>query len=290
MDQVVLGVIGGSGVYDLQALERVEEVRVQTPFGDPSDAITVGTLSGLRVGFLPRHGRGHRISPSELNSRANIYALKSLGVEYVVSISACGSMREDLAPRHIVIPDQLFDRTKGIRPSTFFGDGLVVHVAFEEPYCPELSGLVYEAVLKTGATVHKGGTMVVIEGPQFSTKAESRIYRQWGVDLIGMTAIPEAKLAREAELCYAAMAHVTDYDVWHETEEPVSVAVVIENLKANAKVTKSALAYLAPMLASKRQRACGCPSALATAIITQRDTITPQLKHKLALLTDKYIP
>ena len=289
MDQVLLGVIGGSGVYDLEALEDVKEVHVQTPFGDPSDAVTVGTLSGLRVGFLPRHGRGHRISPSELNARANIYALKSLGVEYVVSISACGSMREDFAPRDIVVPDQLFDRTKGIRPSTFFGNGIVVHVSFEAPYCPELSTLVYDAVLKTGATVHRGGTMVVMEGPQFSTKAESRIYRQWGVDLIGMTALPEAKLAREAELCYAALAHVTDYDVWHQTEEPVTVAVVLENLRANAKVTKEALAYLAPMLATKRERVCSCASALENAIITQRDMIPDEAKGKLALLTGKYM-
>lgn len=289
MDQVVLGVIGGSGVYDLEALEDVDEVHVQTPFGDPSDAITIGTLSGLRVAFLPRHGRGHRISPSELNTRANIYALKSLGAEYVVSISACGSMRDELRPRDIVVPDQLFDRTKGIRDSTFFGDGLVVHVSFAEPYCPELSSLVYEAVLKTGARVHRGGTMVVIEGPQFSTKAESRIYRQWGVDLIGMTAIPEAKLAREAELCYAALAHVTDYDVWHETEEPVTVAMVIENLRANAKVTKEALTYLAPVLARKRERACSCASALQAAIITQQEMIPPTAQERLGLLIRKYV-
>jgi 5'-methylthioadenosine phosphorylase len=289
VDQVVLGVIGGSGVYDLESLQDVQEMHVQTPFGDPSDTITIGTLSGLRVGFLPRHGRGHRISPSELNARANIYALKSLGVEYVVSISACGSMREDFAPRDIVVPDQLFDRTKGIRSSTFFENGIVVHVGFETPYCPELSALVYDAVLKTGATVHKGGTMVVIEGPQFSTKAESRIYREWGVDLIGMTAIPEAKLAREAELCYAALAHVTDYDVWHETEEPVTVAMVLDNLRANARVTKDALTHLAPVLAGKRGRTCSCASALENAIITQRDMIPDSLKQKLTPLLGKYI-
>ncbi len=289
MDQVTLGVIGGSGIYDLEALKDVEEVRVETPFGDPSDTLTVGTLSGLRVAFLPRHGRGHFISPSELNTRANIYALKSLGVQYVVSISACGSMREELAPRDIVVPDQLFDRTKGIRDSTFFGEGLVVHVSFEEPYCLELSALVYQAVLKTGARVHKGATMVVIEGPQFSTKAESRIYRQWGVDLIGMTALPEAKLAREAELCYAALAHVTDYDVWHETEEPVTVAIVIDNLRANAKVTKEALTCLAPMLAGAPERTCACSSTLQTAIITQQDAIPAATRAKLGLLIDKYI-
>jgi 5'-methylthioadenosine phosphorylase len=288
MDQVTLGVIGGSGVYDVEALEDVEELDIKTPFGDPSDSVVVGSLSGVRVAFLPRHGRGHRIMPSELNSRANIYALKSLGVQYIVSISACGSMREDFAPRHIVVPDQIFDRTKA-RPSTFFGNGLVAHVSFDEPYCLDLSELVYQAVKKTGATVHRGGTFVIIEGPQFSTKAESRIYRQWGVDLIGMTAIPEAKLAREAEMCYAAMAHVTDYDVWHETEEPVAVAMLIENLIANAAVTKQALTYLAPLVAQKKERTCKCASALSTAIVTERDLIPETAKTNLGLLIKKYI-
>jgi 5'-methylthioadenosine phosphorylase len=288
MERVTLGVIGGSGVYNIEALQDVKEVRVKTPFGDPSDAIVIGTLSGVRVAFLPRHGRGHRIMPSELNARANIYALKSLGAQYVVSISACGSMREDYAPRHIVIPDQIFDRTKG-RPSTFFGEGLVAHISFDEPYCADLSDLVYQAASKTGATVHKGGTFIVIEGPQFSTKAESRIYRQWGVDIIGMTALPEAKLAREAELCYACMAHVTDYDVWHETEEPVTVAMLIDNLMANAEVTKEALGYLAPMIAEKRDWSCECSSALGTAIITQRDLIPQDVKDRLGLIVGKYL-
>ena len=288
MERVTLGVIGGSGVYDVQALRDVEEVRITTPFGDPSDAIVVGTLSGVRVAFLPRHGRGHRITPSELNARANIYALKSLGVQYIVSVSACGSMREDYAPRDIVIPDQIFDRTKA-RPSTFFGNGLVVHVSFDEPFCLDFSELVYQAAKKTGTTVHKGGTLIVIEGPQFSTKAESRIYRQWGVDIIGMTALPEAKLAREAEICYATMAHVTDYDVWHETEEPVAVAMLLENLIANAAVTKQALAYLAPLVAGQGERSCNCASALATAIITQRDLIPEAVKKDLGLLVSKYL-
>jgi len=288
MERVILGVVGGSGVYDVQALRDVEEVRIKTPFGDPSDAIVVGTLSGMRVAFLPRHGRGHRITPSELNARANIYALKSLGVQYIVSISACGSMREDYAPRDIVIPDQIFDRTKA-RPSTFFGNGLVVHVSFDEPFCPDFSELVYQAVKKTGATVHKGGTFIVIEGPQFSTKAESRIYRQWGVDIIGMTALPEAKLAREAEICYATMAHVTDYDVWHETEEPVAVAMLLENLVANAAVTKQALAYLTRLVAGQGERTCNCASALATAIITQRDLIPEAVRKDLRLLLSKYL-
>ncbi|MGQ9494092.1 MAG: S-methyl-5'-thioadenosine phosphorylase [Anaerolineae bacterium] len=288
MEQAILGVIGGSGVYDIETLQDVQEVRIKTPFGDPSDVIVLGTLAGVRVAFLPRHGRGHRIMPNEVNARANVYALKSLGVQYIVSISACGSMKEEYAPRHIVIPDQIFDRTKS-RPSTFFGNGLVVHISFDEPYCPVLSELVYQAVKKTGATVHKGGTFLVIEGPQFSTKAESRIYRQWGVDIIGMTALPEAKLAREAEICYAAMAHVTDYDVWHETEEPVTVAMLIENLLANAATTKQALTYLAPLVAQQKERTCKCTTALSAAIITQRDMIPETVRTQLGLLLDKYL-
>ncbi len=287
MESAVLGVIGGSGVYDVESLTDVQEVKVKTPFGAPSDVIVVGNLAGLRTAFLPRHGRGHRIMPSELNSRANIYALKSLGVQYIVSISACGSMREDYAPRHIVIPDQVFDQTKG-RRSTFFGDGLVVHVSFDQPFCPQLSRLVFQAVQKTGATVHQGGTFIVIEGPQFSTKAESRIYRQWGVDIIGMTALPEAKLAREAEICYAVMGHVTDYDVWHETEEPVTLEMLLDNLKANADVTKQALGHLAPMLAKAPPRDCKCASALATAMITQPDLVPQRVREDLGLLLDKY--
>jgi len=286
--EAILGIIGGSGIYDMEALQDVKELCVETPFGDPSDAIVLGTLAGIRVAFLPRHGRGHRIMPTELNARANIYSLKSLGVEYIVSVSACGSLREDYAPRDIVIPDQIFDRTKG-RASTFFGGGLVVHVGFDEPFCPVLSELVYQAVRETQATVHKGGTFIIIEGPQFSTKAESRIYRQWGADIIGMTALPEAKLAREAEICYAAMAHVTDYDVWHEAEGPVSVAMVIENLQANTVIAKQALAYLARMIAEKKERSCMCASALASAIITQRDQIPETVRRDLALLLDKHL-
>jgi len=285
-EKIGIGVIGGSGIYEMEALTDVEEVEVHTPFGDPSDTITVGTLSGQRIAFLPRHGRGHRIMPHELNFRANIYALKSLGVENIIAISACGSMRLDYVPRDVVIPDQVFDRTKA-RPNTFFSDGLVVHIGMADPFCPALSDLVYKAVSKTGATVHKGGTFVVIDGPQFSTKAESRIYRQWGVDIIGMTAFPEAKLAREAEICYAVIAHVTDYDVWHETEEPVSVEMVIENLMANAAVTKKAIEYLIPMMPGKAE--CECGSALAAAIITDRSRIPEKTKKDLALLVGKYL-
>ena len=286
MEPVRLGVIGGSGVYDMQALTDIEEVKPKTPFGEPSDAILVGTLIGRRVAFLPRHGRGHRISPTELNSRANIFALKSLGVERIVSISACGSLREDYAPRHIVIPDQLFDRTRQ-RPLSFFGGGLVVHISFAEPFCPDLSKALYEAVKATGATVHKGGTFNACEGLRFSTKAESNVFRQWGMDIVGMTAIPEAQLAREAEICYATMAHVTDYDVWHETEETVTVEVVIKNLLANAEVAKQAIQNMIPAL--PEERTCACQHALRDAIITSRDVIPEQIKKDLAILVGKYL-
>ncbi len=286
MEPVKLGVIGGSGVYDMETLTDIEQVKPQTPFGEPSDAIVVGMLSGQRVAFLPRHGHGHRISPTEVNSRANIFALKSLGVERIISISACGSLREDYAPRHIVIPDQLFDRTRE-RSLSFFGGGLVVHISFAEPFCPDLSQLLYKAATAAGATVHKGGAFVTIEGPRFSTKAESNVFRQWGMDIIGMTAVPEAQLAREAEICYATMAHVTDYDVWHETEETVTVEAVVKNLLANAEVAKQAIQNLVPMLPEKRT--CACQHALREAIITNPDAIPEQVKKDLGLLIGKYL-
>jgi 5'-methylthioadenosine phosphorylase len=286
MEPVKLGIIGGSGIYDMEALTDVQEVRPQTPFGDPSDAVVIGTLSGQRVAFLPRHGRGHRITPTEVNSRANIFALKGLGVERIISITACGSLREDYAPRHIVIPDQIFDRTRS-RPLTFFGGGLVVHISFAEPFCPELSQAVYAAVQATGATVHQGGAFVAIEGPRFSTKAESNAFRQWGLDIIGMTVVPEAQLAREAEICYAAMAHVTDYDVWHATEEAVTVEAVIRNLQANAGIAKQAIQNLVPALPA--ERGCACQDALRDAIITNRAAIPDKVKKDLGLLIGKYV-
>ncbi len=284
LESVKFAVIGGSGLYNMEALTDVREYFVKTPFGDPSDAIVVGTLSNQRVAFLPRHGRGHRILPTEVNSRANIFALKSMGVERILSVSACGSLREDFAPRHIVIPDQVIDRTRG-RPLTFFGNGLVAHIGLAEPFCPYFSQFVYKAVQQTGAAVHRGATFVTIEGPRFSTKAESRLFRQWGCDIIGMTAIPEANLAREAEICYVCMAHVTDYDVWHE--ELVSVALVVERLLANVEVTKQAIANLVPALPA--DRACDCQHALRDAIITQRAVIPNQLKRDLAPLIGKYV-
>ncbi len=285
MNEVKLAVIGGSGVYDIEALTDVEEVHPTTPFGEPSDAIVVGTLAGRRIAFLPRHGRGHRLTPSEVPYRANIWALKSLGVERIVSISACGSMREKYTPRHVVIPDQIYDNTKS-RTYSFFGDGLVAHIGIADPFCPELSPSLYRAVQEAGGTVHIGGTFITIEGPRFSTRGESEIYRSWGVDIIGMTAVPEAQLAREAEICYATMAHVTDYDVWHEEEEAVNVEMLIENLMANAALTKRAIAALIPRLPEHRH--CSCGSALSAAFITQRDLIPRSKIEELGPIVAKY--
>jgi 5'-methylthioadenosine phosphorylase len=287
MPRARVGVIGGSGLYQMEGLTDIEEVSVETPFGPPSDSITIGTLEGERVAFLPRHGRGHRISPSELPSRANIWALKSLGVEHIISVSACGSMREDIAPLDVVIPDQLFDRTKGIRPATFFGDGLVVHISFADPFCPELRRVLHEAAQVVGVRVHDGGTLVVIEGPQFSTKAESRIYRQWGVDIIGMTALPEAKLAREAEICYATLAMVTDYDVWHVSEEPVTAEIVVRNLQKNVSTAQRIIRAAVSRI--EKARPCPCALALQDALITQRPAIPAAQKERLQLLIGKYL-
>jgi 5'-methylthioadenosine phosphorylase len=289
-EPIHVAVIGGSGVYNMEVLTDVTEVKVKTPFGDPSDAVIVGTLSGVRVAFLPRHGRGHRILPTEVNSRANIYALKTLGVERVLSISACGSLREDFKPRDIVVPDQLYDHTKLRSGHTFFGRGLVAHISFAHPFCADFSRQVAEAARRAGApTVHEGATFVTIEGPRFSTKAESATYRKLGFDIIGMTACPEAQLAREAEMCYAVMAHVTDYDVWHETEEAVNVAMLIENLFANAALTKQAVGHLIGAMANV-ERTCECQKALATALITQRELVPERLKRELAPIIGKYLP
>jgi 5'-methylthioadenosine phosphorylase len=285
MSEVKLAVIGGSGVYDMEALSDVEERHVVTPFGDPSDAIVIGTLSGKRIAFLPRHGRGHRLTPTEVPYRANIWALKSLGVERIISISACGSMKTDYAPRHIVIPDQLYDNTKK-RDYTFFGDGLVAHIGIADPFCPHLRQLLYEAVRRAGGTVHMGGTFITIEGPRFSTRGESSMYRAWGVDIIGMTAVPEAQLAREAEICYATMAHVTDFDVWHEEEEAVNVEMLIANLMANAALSKRTIAELVPALTEERP--CDCGDALSTAFITRRDLIPTAKIEQLGPIVARY--
>ena len=286
MADVKIAVIGGSGVYQMEGLTDIEEVHVKTPFGDPSDSIILGTLEGQRVAFLPRHGRGHRIMPSELPARANIFALKTLGVERIISMSACGSLKQELAPLDIVIPDQVFDRTK-TRPSTFFGNGLVVHISFADPFCPDLSELLFQAAKASGARAHKGGTFLVIEGPAFSTKAESHFYRQWGADIIGMTALPEAKLAREAEICYATVAMVTDYDVWHPDHDSVTVELVVKNLLQNAEAGKQLVRRAVESVPARRPGACG--SALKDAIITARDRIPEQIKRDLAPLIGKYI-
>ena len=286
MEPIRIGVIGGSGLYQMDVLENVEEVSIDTPFGPPSDNYIIGTIEGVKVAFLARHGRGHRIMPHELNSRANIWGFKKLGVEYLIAVSACGSMKEEIRPGDIVIPDQLFDRTRR-SPQTFFGDGLVVHVSVAEPFCPYLSDVLYEAVKETGARVHKGGTFIIIEGPRFSTKGESRIFRQWGVDIIGMTAIPEAFLAREAEISYAIMAHVTDYDVWHEEEEPVTVEMVIQRLQQNTQIAQQAIVNAVRRL--KDAPPSPFRGALKDAIITARDKIPPETKERLRLLIGKYL-
>lgn len=281
-----IGVIGGSGLYEMESLTDIQHVHVSTPFGDPSDQITTGKLGGTEIAFLPRHGRGHRLLPTEVPSRANIWALKSLGVKWVVSVSAVGSLREELRPLDIVIPDQLIDRTKS-RVNSFFGDGLVAHVSFADPFCPVLSDLLVDAARGTGAPTHRGGTLVVMEGPLFSTRAESHMYRSWGASLIGMTALPEAKLAREAELCYATVACVTDYDVWRVTEEDVTVEMVIANLLRNVGTAKSLLGEVAGRIPA--QRSCLCAHALRDAIVTRRDVVPPETRERLALLVDKYL-
>ena len=281
----LIGIIGGSGLYSMAGLENIEEHQLSTPFGNPSAPIVVGILEGKNVAFLSRHGIGHVLNPSEVNYRANLYALKSLGAKWVVSISACGSLREDYAPGDIVIPDQLFDFTKN-RTYTFFDDGPVVHIGVADPFCDKLSQQLYTAVQKTGATVHMGGTSITIEGPRFSTRGESKVYRSWDLSLINMTTSPEAFLAREAELCYAVMNHVTDYDVWHETEEAVSVEQLIEILNKNTVKAQTALRNLVADFDT--QEKCQHHYALASALITDPSKIPSEKLDKLSLLVDKY--
>lgn len=290
-NKIRFGVIGGSGVYQMEALQNVEEIALETPFGAPSDRYVVGTLHGQQVAFLARHGRGHHTSPTRLNQRANIYGFKMLGVEYLIGVSACGSLQEQIAPGHIVIPDQLVDRTRN-RALSFFDDptvgteGLVVHVSVADPFCAYLSALCVRAAQEAGATVHHGGAFVTIEGPRFSTKAESRVLRAWGMDIIGMTTTPEAFLAREAEMSYACMAHVTDYDVWHESEEPVTVEAVIRTLLRNADVAKSAVANAIKLLADAGTSPYA--NALQDAIITNQAIVPQQTVENLRLIVGKY--
>ena len=279
-----VGVIGGSGFYEL--LENAREVRLETPFGDPSDAFFLGEIGGVPVAFLPRHARGHRILPSEVNYRANIWGMKALGVHYVLSASAVGSLREELRPLDIVVPDQLYDRTKA-RPSTFFGEGVVVHMGFADPFCPYVSRQIAAAGRAAGATMHEGGTYVCIEGPQFSTRAESNVYRRQGFDIIGMTNLQEAKLAREAELCYATMALVTDYDVWYEGEEDVTLEQVLENVRRNVETAQAIVRRVVPALDLERD--CGCRHAVEHAINTPAELIPEGTKEKLDLLIGRYL-
>jgi len=286
MHEAEIGVIGGSGLYEMAGLEDVKSVKIDTPFGEPSDELVLGTLHGRKLAFLPRHGRGHRITPSEINFRANIHAMKQLGVTRIISVSAVGSMKEEIEPGHIVVPDQFYDNTKH-RISTFFGDGVVGHAGFADPVCHELGFALYDAGKAVGATMHKGGTYVCIEGPQFSTRAESKVYRSWGVDVIGMTNVTEAKLAREAEICYATMALSTDYDCWHESEEDVTVEAVIAIIEKNVETAKAIISKAVSEIPSTRT--CPCSEAMKFSIMTQTGIIPEETKRKLDLIIGKYI-
>jgi 5'-methylthioadenosine phosphorylase len=281
-----LGVIGGSGLYEMAGLTDVEHVHLSTPFGHPSDEYVVGKLGETRLIFMPRHGRGHRVLPSDLNFRANLYGMKQLGAEWIVAVGAVGSLREEIRPGHLVVPDQFIDRTYR-RPSTFFGNGIVAHVSFADPVCPILASLVIQATKAVGATVHEKGTYLCMEGPQFSTRAESNLYRQWGADIIGMTNLQEAKLAREAEICFATLALATDYDCWHETEEDVAIADVLRILAQNAATAQQVITRVAAELPS--QRHCACATALEHAIITERARIPDAVKRDLRAIIGKYV-
>jgi len=287
MGEYRIGVIGGSGLYQIADLTIHEERVIETPFGAPSDAFILGRLHGHKVAFLARHGRGHRLMPTELNFRANIYGFKTLGVESLISVSAVGSMKEAYEPLHFVVPDQFIDRTRH-RVDTFFGDGLVAHVSLADPVCSRLAGFMADAAEQVGATVHRGGTYLCMEGPQFSTRAESHLYRQWGVDVIGMTNLQEAKLAREAEICYATYAMITDYDCWHEGEEDVTVEAVINILMQNAERGQQAVGESVKRLAANGDRGCGCGSALQFALITDKSVVSEATKERLAPIVGKY--
>ncbi|HLO26559.1 MAG TPA: S-methyl-5'-thioadenosine phosphorylase [Geobacteraceae bacterium] len=286
MEQVI-GVIGGSGLYEMEGLTDVKPVTVDTPFGKPSDDYITGVLNGVKMVFLPRHGRGHRLLPSELNYRANIFGMKKLGVERIISVSAVGSMKEEIPPGDIVIPDQFIDRTKGIRKDTFFGEGIVAHVAFADPVCASLSDVLYAAARKAGAAVHKGGTYICMEGPAFSTRAESYLYRSFGAAVIGMTNLTEAKLAREAEICYGTIALSTDYDCWHEQHDDVSVEAIIAIIKQNVAMAKDIIRHAVGEI--RGDRSCPCASALQYAVITDRAVISEQARERLGIIIGKYL-
>jgi 5'-methylthioadenosine phosphorylase len=282
----ILGIIGGSGLYEIEGLVNIDTVSVSTPFGEPSDDIITGNLDGMKMAFLPRHGKGHRITPSEINYRANIWALKSLSVDTVISVSAVGSMKDEIVPGDLVVPHQFIDRTRG-RASTFFGGGIVGHVVFADPVCQALADVVSKGAGTTGAKVHQGGTYICMEGPQFSTRAESNLYRTWGVDVIGMTNLPEAKLAREAELCYSTVALATDYDCWHDTEEDVTVEAILQIMHKNVENAKKAIAWAARNMGEKA--ACGCGEALKFAIVTDPSMIPEKVKADLGPIIGKYV-
>jgi 5'-methylthioadenosine phosphorylase len=286
MSEMVVGVIGGSGLYEMEGLEEVQTISLKTPFGNPSDAFIVGRLEGVKVAFLPRHGKGHRIQPSSLNFRANIYGMKKLGVQWIIGVSAVGSMKESIHPGDMVIPNQFIDQTKG-RPSTFFNDGIVGHVSFADPVCPILSQILCDAGREVGARVHKDGTYICIEGPQFSTRAESKLYRTWEVDIIGMTNLPEAKLAREAEICYSTIAFATDYDCWHEAAEDVSIGDVLRILAQSTKIAKNAIRQAIKHLPETRE--CLCANALKYALITGKKFIPEKTRKDLRPIIGKYI-
>jgi 5'-methylthioadenosine phosphorylase len=286
MVEKIVGVIGGSGLYEMEGLEEVQTISLTTTFGNPSDSFVVGRLEGIKIAFLPRHGKGHRISPSSINFRANIYAMKLLGVQWIIGVSAVGSMKESIHPGDMIIPDQFIDRTTA-RPNTFFSDGVVGHISFADPVCPVLSQILYQAGKEVGATVHKNGTYLCIEGPQFSTRAESRLYRTWGVDIIGMTNIPEAKLAREAEICYATIAFATDYDCWHQEAGDVSIGEVLRILAQSTKIAKSAIRNAIKKLPEKRE--CLCATALKYALITGKKYIPEKTKKDLEPIIGKYL-
>jgi 5'-methylthioadenosine phosphorylase len=286
MPKAKIAVIGGTGLYQIEGLTDIKEVNIDTPFGKPSDAITIGRLGGVNVAFLPRHGRGHTITPTEVPYRANIYALKSLGVERIISVNAVGSFKQEIKLSDLVIPDQLIDRTR-LRPNSFFGDGIVVHVPFADPFCPVLSRILYEAAKETKARVHFKGIYVAMEGPAFSTRAESKLYRSWGADVIGMTALPEAKLAREAEICYAAIAGVTDYDSWREGDHPFDIDTILKALRQNVEAIKPIIKLAVARIPEERN--CDCARALKDAIATNRNNITAATRKKLDLLIGKYL-
>jgi 5'-methylthioadenosine phosphorylase len=285
--QMTIGVIGGSGLYEIEGLTSIEEVRLETPFGDPSDVYITGMFEGVKMVFLPRHGRGHRLLPSEVPYRANIYGMKKLGVRRIISVSAVGSMKEEIVPGHIVIPDQFFDQTQGKRASTFFGQGVTGHVQFADPVCAELSGVLCEAGQRAGATVHKGGTYICIEGPNFSTRAESTIYRSWGVDIIGMTNIPEARLAREAEICYGTVALATDYDCWHDSHDDVTVEAVLAIIRQNVAMARNIIVQAVRQLSAAPR--CACGESLKFAIMTDRSMIPEQTRKDLDPILGKYL-